>query len=262
MPRPIITLTTDFGGGSHYVAAMKGAILAINRDANIVDVTHEIWPQDVRSAAWILATTAHEFPSGTIHVAVVDPGVGTERAIVVADVAGQKFVAPDNGLLSMVAMQGDVEAVYRVTDPKYWREKVSATFHGRDVMGPVAAHLSLGVSMDRFGPPHAELVRLEACTPIVGENEIEGEIVFIDTFGNLITNIDQQVLSMIPAEATPQIACAESQGIELVETYGTHPADTPVALIGSSGYLEVAIVNGDASQALDGRVGNTVTVKW
>jgi len=260
--RPIITLTTDFGSGSHYVAAMKGAILAINPEATIVDISHEIWPQDVRSGAWMLATTAREFSPGTIHVGVVDPGVGTDRAIVIAEIAGQRLVAPDNGLLGLVAAAGDVQSVYRVAEPKYWRDEVSATFHGRDIMAPVAAHLSLGVAAKDFGPRHGELLRLNSCIPSICDDGIEGEIVFVDTFGNLITNIDKEAMSIIPDGAKVKIACEKAKRIELVETYGNRAADTPVALIGSSGYLEVAVVEGDASQVLDGGVGCKVTVRW
>jgi S-adenosylmethionine hydrolase len=261
MTRPIITLTTDFGGGSHYVAAMRGAILAINPEATIVDVSHEIWPQDVRSGAWMMATTAPEFPPGTIHIGVVDPGVGTDRAIVIAEIGGQRFVAPDNGLLGLVAA-GDVHSVYRVEEPKYWRHKVSATFHGRDIMAPVAAHLSLGVAPEAFGPVHDGLARLDWSEPTAGSRSIEGEIVFVDTFGNLISNIDEDAMSIIPDGAKVKVACEKESRIELVETYGNRPAETPVALVDSSGYLEVAVVAGDASQVLDGGVGCKVTVRW
>jgi hypothetical protein len=260
--RPIITLTTDFGGGSHYVAAMKGAILAINPDVTIVDVSHEIWPQDIRTGGWILATSAPNFSPGTIHVAVVDPGVGMDRAIVIADIDGQRFVAPDNGLLGLVASAGNVQGAYRVEEPKYWRDEVSATFHGRDIMAPVAAHLSLGVAAESFGPVHDGLTRLDWCAPTVASRSIVGEIVFVDTFGNLISNVSRRALANIPVDATPTVDLAETSRIDLVETYGNRPADTPVALVGSSGYLEVAVVQGDASQALDGGVGTKVTVRW
>ncbi|MCA9101587.1 MAG: SAM-dependent chlorinase/fluorinase [Planctomycetales bacterium] len=262
MARAIITLTTDFGGGSHYVAAMKGAILGIHPEVTIVDLTHEVWPQDVRSAAWILAATAGEFPPGTIHVAVVDPGVGTERAIVVAEIDGQRFVAPDNGLLGLVATRGQVERLHRVTQPQYWRGDVSATFHGRDVMGPVAAHLSLGVDVASLGPAHDGLVALGWTQPHCAGRSISGEIVFVDTFGNLISNIDRGTLAAVPRDAVPTVTCGEAADIDFVTTYADRANDTPVALVGSSGYLEVAVVGGDASRSLDAGVGTTIALRW
>ena len=149
----IITLTTDFGSGSHYVAAMKGVILSICPAATIVDIAHDVPPQDIRRAALLLDDVADWFPPETIHVAVVDPGVGTDRAIVYARIGQQQFIAPDNGLLSRLAARTPPPKLIRLSEPAYWLEHVSTTFHGRDIMAPVAARLALGLDPDRLGPP-------------------------------------------------------------------------------------------------------------
>ena len=194
----IITLTTDFGSGSHYAAAMKGVILSINPAATIVDFSHDVPPQDIRRAALLLDDAADWFPADTIHVAVVDPGVGTDRAIVYARIGRQQFVAPDNGLLSRLAARTPPSKMVQVTDPAYWLERVSTTFHGRDIMAPVAAHLALGLDPDRLGPPFERLTTIDWPEPRQRPDRLDGAVIEIDAFGNLITNLTADMLPAGP----------------------------------------------------------------
>ena len=194
----IITLTTDFGVGSRYVAAMKGVILSINPQAQIVDLSHAVPPHDIRPGAIVLAETARWFPPGTIHVAVVDPGVGSKRRIVYAQIGTQHFVAPDNGLLSRLASLDRPSKIVGVDEPQYWLPEVSRTFHGRDIMAPVAARLSLGLAPEKLGPPLKQLVELPWAEVQQVPNRIEGEVIEVDSFGNLITNITRAMLDGVP----------------------------------------------------------------
>ncbi len=258
----IITLTTDFGHGSPYVAAMKGVILSINADALLVDITHGIAPQNIRQAALVLADTAPWFPPETIHVAVVDPGVGTSRKIVYARMGGQQFVAPDNGLLSRLALSASPSTIITISAPEFWLPRVSATFHGRDIMAPVAARLSGGLDPGRLGPVQHELVTLEWTEARVSAKKIEGAIQSIDSFGNLITNIPADALTNVPRGEDVVILCDEHETRGIFNTYGDQPASTLIALIGSSGYLELAIVGDSAALMLGIRAGVPVTITW
>jgi len=260
MPCSIITLTTDFGVGSPYVAQMKGVILSINTDVSLVDITHEIAPQDVRSAAQVLDEACRWFPEGTIHVAVVDPGVGTERPLVCASLGCQHFIAPDNGLLSLVLRGADPIRIIRLADRRYWRKEVSSTFHGRDILAPVAAYLSRGVSPDAFGPRHDQLVSLDFSCPVRTSHSITGKITSIDSFGNLISNIDSSMLPGDALRASVRVRLGSHEVQGLVSTYGNGTPGSLVALIGSAGRLEIAVVGGDAAQQLHARVGDEVLV--
>jgi len=257
----LITLTTDFGTGSPYVAAMKGVVLSIAPAATLVDLTHDVRPQDVRHGAIVLDDVARRFPPGTIHVAVVDPGVGTDRKIVAARIDGRLYVAPDNGLLSRLARRTPPSELRALTEPRYWLDPVSATFHGRDVMAPVAAHLSRGLDVEKLGPPLDCLVLLDWPEPVVAAGRIEGEILDVDSFGNLTTNIDAGLLADVPDRRQVRIQCAgrEIEGIR--STYGHGPEGAPIALVGSTGRLELAIVGGSAAATLGARVGDPVIVQ-
>ncbi len=258
----VITLTSDFGSGSPYVAAMKGVILSINPAVTLVDVTHDVRPQDVRHGALVLDDVTRRFPAETIHVAVVDPGVGTDRAIVYARIGNQGYVAPDNGLLSRLAQRAAPSKLIRLTEPQYWLEPVSATFHGRDVMAPAAAHLSLGLDPDKLGPPLEKLVMLDWPQPRVAPGKIEGQILDIDSFGNLITNIEAKMIAQVPADGQVWAELGEHRAEGICSTYGDQPAGTLVALVGSGDRLELALVGGSAAKALDARIGEPVTVRW
>ena len=256
----LITLLTDFGTGSPYVAAMKGAILSTNPAAMLVDLTHAVPPQDIREGALVLEEIAPRFPPGTIHVAVVDPGVGTQRAIVYACIAGQHYVAPDNGLLSRLVLDTPPTQVVRLSRAEYWGQPVSATFHGRDIMAPVAARLSLGLDPALLGEPLAGLTTLDWPPVRVTPGRVEGAVLRIDSFGNLITNIGRALLDSLPA-ARWQTTCRGRTIDGLAETYGQAPPGTFVAVIGSTGRLELALVQGSAAAALGACVGDAVRVE-
>ncbi|NIL96030.1 MAG: hypothetical protein GTO53_02045 [Planctomycetales bacterium] len=261
-PSRLITLTTDFGSGSPYVAAMKGVVLAINPRANLVDITHDVPPQQIRHGALALATATGHFPPGSIHVAVVDPGVGTQRKIVYARIGTQHFIAPDNGLLDRLAAQQNPDKIITLTNPKYWLPAVSATFHGRDIMAPVAAHLSLGTDPDDLGTPQDKLVRLDWPEVRIVPGEITGSVESIDSFGNLITDIDASLLADCPHDESVRVCCDEHETYGIFQTYGDQPEMTLIALVGSSGKLELAIVNDSAKIMLGVAVGAPVTVHW
>jgi S-adenosylmethionine hydrolase len=258
----VLTLTTDFGTGSPYVAAMKGVILSINPGVTLVDVTHDVRPQDARHAAIVLFDVSRRFPAGAIHVAVVDPGVGTDRAIVYARIGVHHYVAPDNGLLSRLAARTPPSRLLGVENPEYWLRPVSTTFHGRDVMAPVAAHLSLGLDPEKLGPPREKLLMLDWPEPVLLPGRIEGEILDIDSFGNLITNIEAEMLAAIPdkREASVELGRHKTKGI--CSTYAEQPPGALIALIGSTGRLELAVGGGNAARRLGIGVGAPVLVGW
>jgi hypothetical protein len=259
---PVITLTTDFGSGSSYAAEMKAVILSIRPAARIVDIAHNVAPQNVRQAAILLAEATTWFPAGTIHVAVIDPGVGTERRIVYAAIGDQQYLAPDNGVLSRLSLKIRPSRIIALESAEHWLPSVSNTFHGRDIMAPVAAQLSLGMEPDRLGPACTDLFELDWPQPRIEANAIRGEISWIDDFGNLITNVPSAALAAISdrSRAATTIGNQTFQGI--ARTYGERPPGTLIALIGSSGYLEIAIVNGSAAAAHNAAVGTSVAVQW
>ena len=186
---PIITLLTDFGAQDYFVGAMKGVILSLNPDATIVDITHEIPPQDIQAAAFNLLACYQDFPAGTIHVAVVDPGVGSDRRAILVECANQFFVGPDNGLFSWITEREGKFSAWQITNEKFFRSPVSSTFHGRDVFAPVAAALSNGAATDEMSaPPLENIVMLAPLLPRTTAEAIEGCIIHIDRFGNCVTN--------------------------------------------------------------------------
>lgn len=258
----IITLTTDFGPSSPYVAAMKGVILSINPAATIVDLTHSVPAQDIRQGALALFHNTRWFPPDTIHVAVVDPGVGTARRIVYARIGEHDFVAPDNGLLSRLALSTSPSTIITVTEPEYWLNPLSTTFHGRDIMAPVAARLSLGLAPGRLGACQPELARLEWTEACVSDAKIQGCVESIDSFGNLITNIAADALANVPRGEQTTIVCDEHQTHGIFQAYADQPPMTLIAVIGSSGRLELAIVGESAADMLGIPVGAAVTIQW
>ncbi len=260
MAGPFITLTTDFGEGSPYVAEMKGVILSLQPEARIIDLTHAVPPQDIRQGALALEQTTLHFPPDSIHVAVVDPGVGTARKIVYAAIDGRHYVAPDNGLLGLVARRHAPSQIVTLTDRRYWRPVVSHTFHGRDIMAPVAAHLSLGVSPGLLGEPCAQLVPLAWPEALTDGKQVTGEVCTIDTFGNLITNIERERLRSLGPPETLRVACRGQTICGLCRTYGEAAAEQVVALMGSHDRLEIAMVGGNAQKILGIGVGEPVTV--
>ncbi|HJT76360.1 MAG TPA: SAM-dependent chlorinase/fluorinase [Gemmataceae bacterium] len=260
MPDPIITLTTDFGEESPYVAAVKGVILGINPQARLVDLTHQIPPQDVRHAAFFLAGAVPYFPPEALHVVVVDPGVGSERAVLYVQTReGQRLLVPDNGCWTLLPAADAAPLVIRVAEPRFWRSPVSATFHGRDIFAPVAAHLSRGVSPRELGPPVSDWVRLRLPSPALGSGRLAGEVAFIDHFGNLITNIPGEALAAFPADAT-RVTVAGREVPRRVRAYAEAEPGTLVALVSSGGMLEIAVTNGSAARQLGAGIGAAVVV--
>ncbi len=255
MSDPLLTLTTDFGTGSPYVAAMKGVVLSISPAARLVDLSHAIPPQDVRHAAFFLAEAVPYFPPDTIHVVVVDPGVGSDRAILHVALGGQRLLVPDNGCWGRLEARYPAPQVVRVAERRFWRPTVSATFHGRDVFAPVAAHLSLGLDPAELGFVTRDWVRLPWPEPVRESNRVAGEIVFVDDFGNLISNVPGDLHSPLEVRLADVPA-------RVVRTYADAAPGEVVALIGSGGLLEVAIVQGSAARRLGLGIGAPLTVEW
>lgn len=254
----IITLTTDFGTQDYYVSAMKAVILGIIPEARLIDISNDIPPQDIMAGAWVLRNAAFLFPKGTVHLAVVDPGVGTSRRPLVVEIDGQFFVGPDNGLFSLLA-----EKEYRafeISNPKYMRADRSNTFHGRDVFAPVAAHLLSGVSMECFGDPVDELVSYRWAIPINDEEGIQGMVLHIDHYGNLITNIPASFVKEVQDRGRFKIYVGSAIMNKISTTFGEVPDGEPAAIIGSSGMLEIIINKGNASEMLSVQKGASISV--
>lgn len=249
----VITLTTDFGTGDPYVAAMKGVILKINPDAKVIDISHDIKPQNIYEAAYVLDSAWRYFPNGTVHVAVVDPGVGTERNALIVKTANAFFIAPDNGILTYVA-RDQFQAV-NITNPRFWNHPVSPTFHGRDIFAPVAAHLSLGIPVSEFGEPVSSLVTLPRTEPYFErDGSLIGHVIHIDRFGNVITDINRD---SVPENPTIHVSD------HIIEKLSTSYAEGSglLALIGSDEKLEIAVKNGSAADSLNLQVGDEIMVK-
>ncbi len=257
---PIVTLTTDFGCRDHYVSAMKAVMLSINPGAQLVDVSHSIPAGDIMSGSWVLSNAAFLFPPGTVHLGVVDPGVGSTRKGIVAKVNDQIFVGPDNGLFSLAFAKRDVKGYY-IENPDYTREHISNTFHGRDIFSPVAAYASKGIKPEQFGPQAGKLETYKLPMPIVDQQGIEGTIIHIDAYGNLITNISRSDLSGILNKPV-KIFTGNTILDKVVSTFSDVPEGEPAALIGSSDMLEIAVNQGNAEELLNARKGDPVSIVY
>ncbi len=262
----IITLTTDFGLEDAFVGMMKGVILGINPGVTIVDLCHLIPPQDIAGAAFLIHTSHRYFPPGTIHVVIVDPGVGGQRRAVALQTPLAAFVAPDNGLLSYVVREmSQRQAPYNLVHldrPSYWLPHVSATFHGRDIFAPVAAYLSTGVLLSEMGEPIQELVMLPRSGPLRQGEVWFGRVTHVDYFGNLITDFTPEEIQELRPGATLQLSIGSQVIQGLKRTYSEGCPGCPMALIGSLGYLEIAIPNGNAAQSLGAGVGTPVRLEF
>lgn len=264
---PVITLLTDFGLQDEYVGVMKGVILSVNRDVHLVDITHNITRYDVRQAALAINASFRYFPKGSIHVIVVDPGVGGERKIICLKQEGHFFVAPDNGVLTMVIQDKKVEKICAITNHKYFLKPVSDTFHGRDIFAPVAAHLSKGIDILGFGEevPLEQVSRLEIPAPFVSAgDELVGAVISIDLFGNLVTNISQATFKRFQddvrsTQVVVRLGRFKIDGVS--KSYGRVKAGAPVAIFGSRKLLEISLNQGDARAYFKARIGQTVRVK-
>jgi S-adenosyl-L-methionine hydrolase (adenosine-forming) len=260
MARPVIALLTDFGTRDHYAGAMKGVALGICPDAVLVDVTHDIPPHDVAAGALELAGAYKYFPSGTIFVAVVDPGVGSSRRGIAAEASGYRFVSPDNGVLSLVFRDSAPRRVVELTERKYARPTVSRTFEGRDRFAPAAAWLARGIDLAALGRPVTAWSTLALHEPVVLDGRIDGEVWRVDRFGNVITNIDRATFSRIANSGAITIAAGAHAIDRLVSTYAEAPTGTVCALFGSTDHLELAVNGGSAAAALGIARGAPVTV--
>jgi len=260
-PPGIITLITDFGFGDWYAGTMKGVILGINPDAVIVDVDHSIDPGNITSAALALRSSYRFFPPGTVHVVVVDPGVGSGRKILLAEWRRYLFLAPDNGILSCALGMGALGHARSLERPDFWRGRVSRTFHGRDILAPVAAHLSKGVSPGRMGPVCKNPVRIDLPLPRqVARHAVRAEVIHVDRFGTLITSLEEGAPILKPGgEIVIRIRGRELKGI--CSSYQAVRRGSLLAICGSSGYLEISVNGGDASRELGAGRGTTLTVK-
>ncbi|HUV51410.1 MAG TPA: SAM-dependent chlorinase/fluorinase [Anaerolineae bacterium] len=263
----IITLITDFGVDDEYVGVIKGVILSINPAATIVDITHHIEPQDLIQAAYIIKHSFKYFPEGTVHVVVVDPGVGSERAIIALEVTGHIFLAPDNGVLTLLMDKANINSIVRVEESRYFLESVSPTFHGRDIFAPVAAHLSNGVEIKALGATIINKAGLKKLfvehASISDSGELVGVVVFIDRFGNLITNIDAKSLDKFCKSCKKErleFRIGKKKIIGLSKTYENVLSQSPLAIIGSRGYLEIAVNCGNAKRYFMADRWDTVTV--
>jgi len=257
MPKRIITLTTDFGTSDHFVGTMKGVILGLQPLAQIVDITHEIQPFEVVQGAFVIAQAYSYFPKGTIHVVVVDPGVGSTRRPILAEMAGQYFVAPDNGVLSMVFSR-ELAKVRHITNEKFFLKPLSRTFHGRDVFAPVAASLSKGVPAARFGKPIDDYLRLSLEKPNrTGKRAWPGTVLQVDHFGNLVTNFHIDDFPQVKTRPFELNAGLEKIA-RLALTFTECGAGELFVIVGSSGYLEVATNQGSATKALGCGAGSPV----
>lgn len=263
---------TDYGTRDGYPAMLKGVIWTLASRAELSDLTHEIPPQDIWSGALTLGRAAPYFPAGTIFVAVVDPGVGTARRPLAARLGEQFFVTPDNGLISLPLEQAEragqaVEMVH-LNRPEFWLSPVSRTFHGRDIFAPVAAHIANGVPLSELGQPLTDPVRLRMPAPVRTPHGWQGEVVHIDSFGNLATNLGPEHLPADPGPGTGtldpkvklQIAGMQING--MVQAFSDRPSGALTALIDSSGVISIVMVNGSAAQRLDVGVGEPVTLTF
>ncbi|MHB9073973.1 MAG: SAM hydrolase/SAM-dependent halogenase family protein [Desulfobaccales bacterium] len=261
LPRPLITLLTDFGTRDAYVASMKGVILSLNPQAVLVDLSHEIPPQDVRAAALILAGAAPYFPPGAIHLAVVDPGVGGPRRALAAHSRGHFWVGPDNGLFHLIFRQASPLTIISLENPVYFRPQVSATFHGRDIFAPVAAHLSLGVDLSRLGPGITDPVPLDWPEPSIDPEAIRGEIIHVDQFGNLISNVSYGEFTAWRGDQAVRLKVGPVTIQGLARTYSDVAPGKFLALVGSHGFLEIACAMDNAARRLNAGVGLPVELR-
>lgn len=254
-----IALLTDFGTRDWYVGAIKGVLRARCPGAQLVDITHEVPPQDVVAGAVTLAAAAPSFPSKTVFLVVVDPGVGSRRALLAVMAGGRFFVGPDNGILSLALSAYQRSRIIRLTQPRYWAPRVSQTFHGRDIMAPVAAHLAAGRSLDHLGLPQQHATSLKLPSIRRHKTGWVGAVLHIDGFGNLITNVPAHAVTSTRSRSRIRVRCRR-RSARVVSSYMEGRAREIVAVIGSWGLIELAVFKGSAAQRLKARRGDRVDV--
>jgi S-adenosylmethionine hydrolase len=263
MACPIVTLTTDFGLKDPYVAEMKAVILSISPSATIVDITHQIGKFDIRMGAYVLASAVPYFPRGSIHVAVVDPGVGTKGQPIIVQSKQGCFVGPDNGVLALAARNEDIVRIHKIANQKLMLPKVSNTFHGRDIFAPAAAYLTKGVSLAEFGSEINKLVRPEFAKTVRRKGMLVGEVVHIDDFGNVITNFGRGELESMEIKHTINIKLKKVRlRLKLCKAYADVPKERPLALIGSHDFLEISVNQGSAAEVFKIKSGDKVILSF
>jgi S-adenosylmethionine hydrolase len=259
MPGKIITLTTDFGLKDPYAAEMKAAILSICPNAVIVDITHEVAKFNTRMGAYVLASAAPYFPKNSVHVAVVDPGVGTQRRPIVIQTSKGFFVGPDNGLLVLAAEKQGIMRVHELTNPRFMLPEVSNTFHGRDIFAPAASHLLNGVKPAEFGPEIREAVKPEFANVTRRNGMLVGEVLHVDGFGNIITNINEKEVAQSHVKGAVSVELTSYKlKLKLGKAYGEAEPRKPLALIGSHNFLEIALNQGNAAEKFKTKPGDKI----
>jgi S-adenosyl-L-methionine hydrolase (adenosine-forming) len=256
----LITLTTDFGYRDAFVGIMKGVIATINPQARIIDVTHGIRPQDVMAAALTLRHAVNYFPHRTIHVVVVDPGVGSTRRPLLIECAGNYFIGPDNGVLSL-AVAETPKRVVQIANPQYRLKPTGTTFHGRDIFAPAAAHLALGAPISNFGERLSSIIEFKMPQAARAQNRLDGEIIYIDGYGNLFTNIAEHDLTGLPRDRL-SIAIGSTTVLGLAPSYDAVEAQNLAAVVNSWGMLEVAAYKANAQQKCNAKIGDKIILTW
>lgn len=261
MSRPVITLTTDYGTSDHLVGTMKGVILNVQPDAQIVDINHHVQPFDILDGALTIAGAYYFFPPRTVHVVVVDPGVGSERRPILVSGEHHYFVAPDNGVLSAVYEREPGVTVRQITAEHYFLRPVSATFHGRDIFAPVAAWLTKNWQLTSFGEETSEYVRFSLPKPKVSDGALRGVVLRVDHFGNLMTNLRPEDIPEAVTRGSLRLRVGKKEVTRLVQTFLQCEGSEPAVLVGSSGYLEIVVNKGSAARLLGAQRGAEVVVE-
>ena len=259
--RPVIAFLTDFGTRDHYAGTMKAVAIGLCPDATLLDITHDIPPHDVLEGAMELAAAYKYFPSGTIFVVVVDPGVGSARRGIAVETADYRFVAPDNGVLTAVLRETPAKKMVELTERRYARPTVSRTFEGRDRFAPAAAWLAKGIQLSALGRPVSDIQRIDIPAPEVGADAITGIVLRVDRFGNLVTNIDRKTVERIAQGSAIEIDAGEQRIERLVATYAELPAEGVGALFGSTDHLEIAAPSASAAERLSLARGARITIR-
>ena len=259
-PSGFITLMTDFGLADGFVGTMKGITYTINPDATIIDVSHEIASQDISAAAFLLGASYRYCPPGTIHVIVVDPGVGSQRRAIAVETAEYYFVAPDNGVLTRVLAQEEVIKSVELTNAEYFLDEISDTFHGRDVFAPIAAHLSLGIGIDALGVETGDLIEIPLSEPEIVQDGIKGSVIYVDKFGNLITDITRKLFETVVSDRQFVIKVAQIKLDSISRSYADAPDGHALAIFDSFGNLEIAVNRANASKILGVKTGDNVRI--
>jgi len=257
---PLITLTTDFGTRDPYVGSMKGVLLSMERNLVIVDISHDLPPHEILPAALLLREACPRFPAGTIHLAVVDPGVGGRRRPLLLKIRDRYYLGPDNGLFALLVRDFGMQGAWQLTDPRFFLPAVSPTFHGRDLFAPVAAHLAGGVQPESFGPAIDDPARLQVPVCRVSGQTLAGVVIWVDHFGNCVTNLPEAAIRKWAAGSTVRVRAVSREIGGISPTYESTAPGAPLALIGGTGYLEIACNQARADRRLRLRRGARVTL--